>query len=305
MKNTLYSNLLKFTAMSFLLAGFITACSDNDPVAVETEPSIADIVASTAGFETLNELLETAGLTEVLQGGEYTVFAPTDDAFAAIPEETLNALTPAQITDIILFHALPTVVSSNQLQPTQDVTSAQGEVLLVQAEGGVVTVNGSATVQQADIEASNGIVHVIDEVLLPSGFREPSLADLAAADGRFTALLGAVEATGLTTTLTYLGPFTVFAPTDEAFEAISATVESLTSEQLLQVLTYHVLPAVVESGDLQPEQTVATVNGQDITIEVNGDGAFINDDSEIIETDLGGANGVIHVIDAVLIPDFE
>ncbi len=135
---------------------------------------------------------------------------------------------------------------------------------------------------------------------------EETIVDIAAANPDFSTLVAAVEAAGLAETLSGEGPFTVFAPTNEAFDAALAAL-GVTAEELLadpnlaQILTYHVVPGMILSTDLQPEQTVATVEGSDVTITVGADGATVND-ANIVATDIVASNGVIHVIDAVLLP---
>ncbi|MCH8496053.1 MAG: fasciclin domain-containing protein [Balneolales bacterium] len=296
------NKILRLFAVPALALALFAACSDDDPLTPQGDPSIAEIANTNMNFSILNDLLELTGLDETLESGDFTVFAPTDAAFNALPEGTLESLSVEQAREIILFHAVAGSILSSQLQASQDVETVQGERLLVRLSNGQVRVNADAIVGDADIEASNGVDHVINRVLLPSEFREPSIIETATAAGGFTTLLGALETTGLTTTFKYLSPFTVFAPTDEAFAEISETVAGLTTEQLTAVLTYHVLGSTVRSTDLSPSQSVATLNGQEIEITVGEGGAFVNGDSEIVDVDIESANGVIHVINKVLIP---
>ena len=184
---------------------------------------------------------------------------------------------------------------------------------------GEVFLNESAKVIITDIEASNGIIHVIDAVILPPSMSEEaesmddeammdkkSIAEIAAEDGRFNTLVAAVTAAGLAETLSSEGTFTVFAPTDDAFAALPAgTVESLLEDPqgaLTDILLYHVLDSVVTSSEIVNFDSAVTMQGQPVTISVVDGEVFLNETVKIILTDIEASNGVIHVIDAVLLP---
>ena len=305
--NTLIKRLSLFVGLSLLAALLFTACSDDDnPTAGEPdqELNIVETAEEAGNFTTLLSVATDLGLAETLQNSELTVFAPTDAAFEALPDGTLDGLTDAQLTEIILYHVLSGTVESNQISAQQDAETEQGERILLQSDANGVTVNGSATVISADIAASNGVIHAVDEVLLPAEFREPGIIETAEEAGNFSILLGAIEDAGLTTTLQFLGDFTVFAPSDAAFEALGIeTVESLTDEQLTNVLTYHVLDGEVPSSALQPEQTVAALNGENLFITVESGDVTVNGTSGVVQADLDVRNGVIHAVDQVLLPD--
>ena len=156
-----------------------------------------------------------------------------------------------------------------------------------------------AQVTMTDIEASNGVVHVIDSVLLP-----PTITDLVVGDPRFTTLEAAVVAADLADTLAGEGPFTVFAPTDAAFAALPAgTVEGLLQDipTLTSILTYHVVSGAVDAATVVELPSATTLNGADVTIRVEGGNVFVND-AQVIITDIMVANGIVHVIDGVLLP---
>ncbi len=144
-------------------------------------------------------------------------------------------------------------------------------------------------------------------MLLPPSEEANTIVDVAVADGRFTTLVAAVEAAGLVETLSGEGPFTVFAPTDDAFAALPAgTVESLllpeNKQQLTDILLYHVVSGKVMAADVVNLTSATTVLGKDLTITVKDGKVFLNDTVEVIITDVEASNGVIHVIDAVLLP---
>lgn len=305
--NTLIKRLSLFVGLPLLAALLFTACSDdNNPATGEPnqELNIVETAEEAGNFTTLLSVATDLGLAETLQNSELTVFAPTDAAFEALPDGTLDGLTDEQLTEIILYHVLAGTVESNQIAAQQDAVTEQGERILLQSNANGVTVNGSASVISPDVAASNGVIHAVDEVLLPAEFREPGIIETAEEAGNFSILLGAIEDAGLTTTLQFLGDFTVFAPSDAAFEALGIeTVESLTDEQLSNVLTYHVLDGEVPSSALQPEQTVTALNGENVFITVDNGDVTVNGTSNVATADINTRNGVIHAVDGVLLPD--
>ena len=274
------------------------------------KPSIAEIAVADGRFTTLVAALGAAGLVETLSGeGAFTVFAPTDDAFAALPEGTVEALLadiPA-LTDILLYHVVDGVVPS-ETALTLDATMVEtlsGKDFYVSVVDGNLYING-AMVVIADIEASNGVIHVIDTVLLPPSEDKLSIAGIAAADGRFTTLVAALDAAGLVETLSGEGTFTVFAPTDEAFAALpEGTVEGLLEDipALTNILLYHVLGSEVpaEVALTLDGQSAETLSGESFDLSIR-DGNLYIDEAMVIITDIMASNGIIHVIDAVLIP---
>jgi uncharacterized surface protein with fasciclin (FAS1) repeats len=281
---------------------------------IEAAQTIVDIAVADGRFTTLVAAIEAAGLVETLQGdGPFTVFAPTDEAFATLPEGTLDSLLadPALLSQVLLYHVVPGAVKAADVVMLESATTAQGEDIAIALNGENVMVN-DATVVIADIEASNGVIHVIDAVILPPSMRAPDIVDTAIENGSFTTLIAAIQAAGLESTLRGEGPFTVFAPTDDAFAALpEGTVEALLAdpEALGDILLYHVVPgmllaedvaAALEAGGGTAE--METVQGAPITVTVDGSGSIFVNDAQVIMTDIVTANGVIHVIDAVILP---
>lgn len=301
MKNRLFS-----ITFALLLTVFIfNACDDDDPTPVTpTEPDIVDIASGNEDFSVLTDALVETGLVEALGGpGPFTVFAPTDDAFAPL-SDVVAGLNEEQLTEVLQYHVLAAQVAATDLEPEQIVTSLSGEELFITFTDGTVSINNGAVVIDPDILASNGIIHAVDGVLLPDAFG--TLVDNAQKRYFLTALVEAVVEAGLADTLADPdAEFTVFAPTNEAFEAVSGATADLTAEELANILLYHVVEGSIESGDLQPSQTVTTVNGAEITITLGDEGAFINGETEITRVDAVGTNGVFHVIDSVLLPPEE
>lgn len=309
MKKTIKSpnSFLKLLILPILFLSLITACSDDDDTVNDTpdpdpELNIVELAASNDDFSILADLIVDLGLDETLTSANFTVFAPTNDAFNALPDGTIESLTEEELTSILTYHVVSGVVLSSQIQPQQDVETLQGERILLQSNAGV-TVNGNATVINPDLEASNGVIHAIDEVLLPAQFRESSIIETAEAAGGFETLLGAIESAGLTTTFQFLGDFTVFAPSDEAFDALpEGLISSLTEDQLTEILSYHVLSQVVRSTDLTASQTAASLTGEPLWIEADGD-VLVNGNATVTSPDIEASNGVIHAVDNVLLPD--
>ncbi|MGM0504817.1 MAG: fasciclin domain-containing protein [Bacteroidota bacterium] len=277
----------------------------------EEAQNIVDIASADENFSSLVAALTKADLVSTLEGeGPFTVFAPTDDAFAALLTDlgvsSLDDLTADQLTPILLYHVVSGKVMSNDLANGYVSTLSSGPnatnvQFLVDLSDGV-TLNGSTNVSSADIEASNGVIHVIDEVLLP-----PTVVDIAINNPSFSILVDAVVKAGLVETLNGEGPFTVFAPTNDAFQALFTElgisgIDDLTADDLVPILQYHVVSGNVLSSDLSSGD-VATLNG-DITINV-GSSVTINGDANVVLTDVQGSNGVVHVMDKVLLPPTE
>lgn len=296
-----------FMLFSALLVVGLVGCGDDDNdggMGTNDEMNIVETAQSNDDLSILAGAIGDAGLVGTLESdGPFTVFAPTNAAFNELPDGVLSSLSEQELAQILTFHVVEGEILSGNLQASQDVETVQGEELLVTSQGGTVTVNGSSVVATADIQASNGVIHVVDEVLLPQAFREPNIVDQAEDLGNFTALTGALEQTGLTTTLQYLGPFTVFAPTDAAFNNLPAgLLEQLSNEEIAEILQYHVLSGITLSGDLAAEQAVASLSEEELFITANG-GVIVNGSSTVQTADVEVSNGVIHAVDEVLLPD--
>ncbi|MCA9991089.1 MAG: fasciclin domain-containing protein, partial [Anaerolineales bacterium] len=273
-------------------------------IAAASLPDIVDTAAEAGQFTTLLVAAEAAGLVDTLKGeGPFTVFAPTDDAFAALGDETIAALLadPETLANILLYHVVPGEVLAADVAELASAETAAGFPVVIKATDDGVMVN-NANVVASDIMASNGVIHVIDAVILPP---TTDIVDTAIADGRFTTLVAAVEAAGLVDALKGEGPLTVFAPTDDAFAVLGTdTVNSLLAdpETLASILLYHVVDGAVFSGDVVKLESATTLNGADITIRVDEDGNVFINDAQVIIADIITTNGVIHVIDAVILP---
>lgn len=363
--------------------------------AAQGQKTIVDIAVEDGRFTTLVTALQAAELVETLQGdGPFTVFAPTDDAFAALPAGTLEGLLAdkAALTEVLLYHVVPGSVMAADVVNLTSADTVLGRPASINFDGATVKVD-EANVIITDIEGSNGIIHVIDAVLIPAAdqtmddsmmmgesmaacaqdyvvqaddwlskvaekfYGQPlayplifeatnaaaakggyeaianpdviqvgqvlcipvgpageetmmsaeTIVDIAVNDGRFTTLVTALQAAGLVETLQGDGPFTVFAPTDEAFAKLPAgTVEGLLEDipTLTNILLYHVVAGQVPAADVVNLSSADTVLGQSVSISVNGSAVNVGE-AQVVITDVEASNGIIHVIDTVLIPDSE
>jgi uncharacterized surface protein with fasciclin (FAS1) repeats len=311
----------------------LAACGgSDDPVPVPT-PAPVSIVATAQATPSLSTLVavvtfasENNDLVNLLSNpGTLTVFAPSNAAFDALAVElTGNAsakatdlLTPANkplLRTVLQYHVLTSTVRAAQIPFGKPITTAQGGVLKIDTGTPPVITDGrnrKTNITATDIVASNGVVHLVDKVLLPADKNVVQTAQALAAGtpAEFTILVEAVVAAGLVDTLSGAGPFTVFAPTDAAFAAL-LTELNVTKAQLLantalltKVLTYHVVPARVFKADVPVGTPITTVQGETFTVNAQ---LAITDQrartANIAATDVLASNGVIHVIDKVILP---
>jgi uncharacterized surface protein with fasciclin (FAS1) repeats len=272
--------------------------------------TVVDIIVNSAVHTTLETAVIAAGLADDLSGtGPFTVFAPTDAAFAALPAGLLDALLAdptGDLASVLLYHVVAGQALSTDLSNGQVIETLLGQDITITIDANGVFVN-DAEVIIADLLAENGVVHVIDAVLVPE-LEEPlpaTVVDIIVNSAVHTTLETAVIAAGLADDLSGTGPFTVFAPTDAAFAALPAGVlDALLADPtgaLADVLLYHVVAGQALSTDLSNGQIIETLLGEDVVITINGDGVFVND-AQVIVADLLAENGVVHVIDMVLSP---
>lgn len=290
--------------------GVLASCQDDNEAApiIEEEDSIVDIVVNDENFSTLEAALVKAGLVDALSAdGPFTVFAPTNAAFEAAGITNLDDYSAEELAPILLYHVVNGGVASSSLQNGQAVNTLADEEFFLSL-GSNVVINGTTTVTSADIRASNGIIHVIDRTLVPPTDDIVTIA----VDSGFSRLAEALTEAGLVETLQGDGPFTVFAPTNAAFDALYQRLGVTSPTQiddatLEAVLTYHVLGGRVFSSDLSDGAMPETLQTGTVTVNL-GDNVTITDvdsgspDAVVTATDILGTNGVIHVIDQILIP---
>jgi transforming growth factor-beta-induced protein len=309
----------KYLAALGLVAS-LAACGGGD----DEHPAPGNIaeVAQSNNLTALGAAVTKAGLATALTdpNASLTVFAPTDAAFSALATKLgfasagalVDALPASTLASILTYHVLPArksaadLAAGGAMQPTLYTFEGTSAKLTLSTTAGVQISDAaltSANVTTADVPASNGVVHVIDKVLVPPGVL--NIVQMAQVNPIFSTLVGAVVTANLQGTLSGSGPFTVFAPTNDAFAAIQTTVAGLSTAQLTQVLTYHVLPTQVLAANIPFGTPITTVEGETITINA-GTPPTITDKTAtpapIVATDVRASNGVIHVIGKVLIP---
>lgn len=273
--------------------------------------TIPGIAEKTQDLSTLVTALQTAGLVDILAGkGPFTVFAPTNDAFAELPKAELTYLlhNKTALTEVLEYHVASGSVLSTALTNGEKIMTLEGEnvtVTITKTSNGTTVKIDDATVTTANVKASNGVVHVIDKVLVPPGFSAPTIPQLAAA-ANLSTLVAAVTAAKLVDTLSGAGPFTVFAPTNEAFAALpsgvlTALLKPENIKALTSILTYHVASGEVVSSDLTNGEQIKTLEGQDVNVTISGSDVSINA-AKVTDANVFAVNGVVHVIDAVLLP---
>jgi uncharacterized surface protein with fasciclin (FAS1) repeats len=292
-----------------MLALGLVACGDDDddnPTEPEGPGTISEIARQDARLTTLVAALEAAGLDESLEtSGPFTVFAPVNEAFDGLPLGWFaNLLLPENediLTKILSYHVVAGAAFSTDLTDGQALTTLEGTALTVNIAGGTITISDASgkdvDIVEADIEASNGVLHPTREIFVP----ELDVVEVARISG-YSTLVSLVETAGLTETLEGEGPFTIFAPNNLAFEGLVAPE----GEALTDLLTYHVVADELLAADLTDGQVLTTEQGEDITVNIDGTTVTITDAngnvSTVSRTDLVGSNGVIHGLEAVLLP---
>ncbi len=291
----------------------LAACGGGDDA--PSTPDIVGVALSDPQFSILVEAVVAAGLVETLKSaGPLTVFAPTNNAFAALLTElgiTKAALLADKplLTAVLTYHVVPAKVPAASVPVGKAITSVQGGVFKIESTGGLKITDGRnrvANITATDVAASNGVIHVIDNVILPAN---KDIVATAQSLPDFSILVEAVVAAGLVSTLQGTGPFTVFAPTNAAFAALlgelGVSKEALLANKplLTKVLTYHVVAGRVLKADVPVGAAIPTVQGETFTVNAS---LKITDrrgrQAGIVATAVFTSNGVIHVIDKVILP---
>jgi len=306
--------------MLFVVLGVMSSCKKDEDDDTDTSKNIVELAQGNSDLSSLVAAVQKAGLVDALsdESKNYTVFAPTNAAFSAFLSAngfaSLDDVPVDVLTQILLNHVLSTEVKSTDISTgyvktlaTYGSTTSNISLYISTASG--VKLNGGPMVTTADVEANNGVVHVIDAVI---GL--PVIPTFAVSNPEFSILVQALTRADLSanyaTVLSGTGPFTAFAPTNAAFAALltelgASSLDDIDAPTLEKVLTYHVVSGNVLAGSLTEGQTVTTLETGTFTIGLTG-GAKITDEnsrvSNIIATDVQGANGVIHAIDKVLLP---
>jgi uncharacterized surface protein with fasciclin (FAS1) repeats len=271
------------------------------------EKNIVDTAVEAGKFKTLAAALGAAGLVDAVKGpGPFTVFAPSDEAFAKLPKGTVETLLKPENKDklkaILTYHVVPGKVMAKDVLGVKGAKSLNGQRIDVKVDGGKVMVDG-AQVVATDIACTNGVIHVIDSVILPSEDNIPTVATKA---GKFNTLLAAAKAAGLVEALSGDKALTVFAPTDDAFaklpkDTVATLLKPENKDKLKAILLFHVVEGRVYSEDALAAKSAATLQGSKVEITVKDGAAYVNG-AKILATDVDASNGVIHIIDSVILP---
>ncbi len=309
-----YSLLLILFALQ---VGF-TSCddeSDNDDKMMEEETNtIVDIAVAESSFSILVDALTKANLVGALNGtSQYTVFAPTNDAFTELLNDlgasSLDDIPVEDLTEILLYHVVAGSNESSALSTGYYASiSPKGDYYFsIYFDKENLKINGSASVTQADVMADNGIIHIIDKVILP-----PSITDHAIANPALSSLTAAVVKAELAETLDDVANnFTVFAPINDAFamllEDLNASLDDLSKDDLTPILLNHVVNAFVPAEDVTSGYVSTLATGQDnplsINIQIQDNSVMINNSAQVVLTDVVATNGIIHVVDKVIVPN--
>jgi len=280
--------------------------------------TIVDLAVATPDLSTLVTALKAGKLVDTLNGpGPFTVFAPTNEAFAKLPKAVLDhLLEPANIKEldaVLTYHVASGDVHSKDLSDHEKIKTVEGQEVEVFIKDSHVYIN-NGEVTAADNDASNGVVHIVNHVLIPphlqalyrTGSAAGTIVDLAVATPDLSTLVTALKAGKLVDTLNGPGPFTVFAPTNEAFAKLPKAVldhllEPANIKELDAVLTYHVASGDVHSKDLSDHEKIKTVEGQEVEVFIKDSHVYINN-AEVTAADNDASNGVVHIVNNVLIP---
>lgn len=300
----------RYAFFALAMATVFTSCAKEEESTTKAK-TIVEVASSDPQFSILVEAVDKAGLVSTLNStGPFTVFAPTNTAFNALFEQLgvsgIKDLSAEVLKPILLNHVLSgknmaADISTGYFATANNMAPGMNNVKVFINKGSSVMVDESKVIA-TDIMASNGVIHAIDKVILP-----PSVVNHAINNPDFSILVQAVVKTGLAEALSGAGPFTVFAPTNQAFNELFATLEvngiaDLTAEQLTPILLYHVVSGNVTASQVTSGSVPTLKEGSNISITVDGMGVKLNNTSKVIATDVQGANGIIHAIDAVILP---
>ncbi|MBI9042766.1 fasciclin domain-containing protein [Lutibacter sp.] len=301
MKNFKYISVL-ILAVSFVF----TSCNDDDDTMEVILPTQNIVeIAQANGFTSLAAALTKANLVDALQtSGKFTVFAPTNEAFdnllAAIGQTSIDDVPASVLEKILLYHVVQGEVMSGDVT-AGNVPTLAGENIALTTAGGI-KVNSASVIMPYDVAATNGVIHTINEVLVPPTIAPfvNSVLEPAYFSENFTTLIAAAAKANLVDALLNTPNLTIFAPTNDAFAASGLDLNALSAEAIANVLTYHVVGAKVLSSGIPRD--AATLNGAKLWFSLVSSGNFINGDTQIVAVDIESGSGVVHVINKVLLP---
>ncbi|MFG0299540.1 MAG: fasciclin domain-containing protein [Phycisphaerales bacterium JB047] len=315
---TIAAGTVLATALTTTLAGPGSSCSSDSSatkqanttaemtrVSYTAKKDIIDTAVAAGSFNTLAAALTKADLIGALKGkGPFTVFAPTDEAFAKLPKGTVESLLKPENRDMLIsiltYHVVPGELDAGEVLGSATLTTLNGQRVDISKKD--ASIDGVSIVK-TDIECTNGVIHVIDEVILP---QSDTILEIASSAGSFNTLAAALEAADLIDAISGDGPLTVFAPTDEAFAALpDGTLDMLlqpeNKDKLRSILLYHVVEGRVYADQAIEAGEAATLQGGEVKIKKSWGDVKVND-AKVVTPDLEASNGVIHVIDRVILP---
>lgn len=310
-----FNKMTKFFLPVLLLGTmlFVSSCNDDDDPEMPQSNTIVDVAISNPDLSTLVDAIVAAGLTDFLAGdGPFTVFAPTNAAFAKLDPTTLNTIisTPSLLTALLQYHVANGKVMSTDLSNGDVPTLLSGQSVAVNVDNGVV-LNGSSNVSTADVDASNGVIHIIDEVLIPEDFVAQTIVQIAAGNPDFSTLVSILSLPEMSDLLAAANDptsdLTVFAPTNDAFAALltalgKTELSELPVELVKEIVSYHILGGAVMSSELSNGDVETLLTGESVTVNVDN-GVTING-TDVVLADVKAINGVIHAVEDVLLPSF-
>lgn len=311
-----FNEMTKITMLTLVVSLMLLGSSCNndssDPNITPTQ-DVMQVADATSNLSTLVAAIDAASLRATLAGsGPFTVFAPTNDAFAAVDADVLTFLlaTPAELSKVLTYHVVSGKVMSTDLSSGPVNTLNTGQSVTVDLSSGVKI--NDASVTTADVETTNGVVHIIDKVMIPENLdlsgMLPSAAEAAIATSELSTLVSILSLPGLSDILAAASDddaeITVFAPTNDAFAAVLTalgltSINEIPESVLLDIVTYHIVGAAALSTDLEAT-TYETLNGESVTVDLSS-GVKINEAS-VSSADIEVSNGVVHIIDGVLLP---
>lgn len=302
---------LRFAILALAMVTVFASCSKDEEETPVKAKNIVEVASSSNDFSILKDAIVKAGLASTLQtDGPFTVFAPTNAAFnelfsklgvSGLADLSAETLKPILLNHVVSGKVTAADIKTGYFASLNTMAPSNNAVKLYVNKGSSVMIDESKVVT-ADLMASNGVIHAINKVILP-----PSVVSHAINNPDFSILVQAVVKAGLVEALSATGPFTVFAPTNAAFNSLFATlgvsgIADLTAEQLTPILLYHVVSGNVTAAQVSTGNVPTLKDGSSISLMVDNMGVKINNSSKVIATDVQGTNGVIHAIDAVLLP---
>ncbi len=303
--------LLMAMAFSPVAAAPVLQTDAGETDAGETAQNLMDVVAADDQLSDFETLIEAAGLADNLtKDGPFTVFAPTNAAMATF--DALATTADATVTDILLNHIINGVYYSPELVEFSTLPTLLGEQVTIGVESGEIVLNDVVKITMTDIEAENGIIHLVDAVLLPpvnslitadKGSQGHTLAELLAADGRFTTFLALAESAGLTEALADLGQtHTVFVPTDAAYEKLSEELMADMQADPETFISYLLVNDRLGINQIANDDYIPTVEGRPLVVTVNEESQVQINGQPVAEFNILAANGIIHATEGVPVP---